>query len=131
MWFIYSINAGFAGNAPEASKLKSRGGAKKTPAKKVSLGYSNILPVKENEIPLFDWMLSLKVMVAESDEDEEVLALKNQLAAYNLDSSPDQSGMLSFLLITLILCNLSFLLQNPGILGDGLVSLQPWKLKNY
>lgn len=33
--------------------------------------------------------------MVESDEDDEILALKDRLAAYNLDSSPDQSGMLS------------------------------------
>ncbi|KAG1361975.1 putative DNA topoisomerase 2 [Cocos nucifera] len=46
----------FAGDAPEASKLKARGGAKKA--------------------------LGKEVMVVESDEDEEVLALKDRLAAY-------------------------------------------------
>ncbi|XP_038982287.1 DNA topoisomerase 2 [Phoenix dactylifera] len=64
---ISNVTSTDAGNAPEPSKLKARGGAKKAPAK--------------------------KVMVVESDEDEEVLALKDRLAAYNLDSSPDQSAM--------------------------------------
>lgn len=30
--------------------------------------------------------------VEESDEDEEILSLKDRLAAYNLDSSPDNGG---------------------------------------
>lgn len=47
----------FAGNAPETSKQEARGGTKKAPSKKVSLGYSNILQVTENWIPLFDLML--------------------------------------------------------------------------
>ncbi|KAL5543375.1 hypothetical protein UlMin_007159 [Ulmus minor] len=33
-----------------------------------------------------------KVVVEEEDEDDEVLALKDRLAAYNLDSSPDKSA---------------------------------------
>lgn len=54
------------GNAPEVGKPKPRGGRKKDAAKKTA--------------------------VVESDDDD-VLELKDRLAAYNLDSSPDQTSM--------------------------------------
>ncbi|XP_038974184.1 DNA topoisomerase 2-like [Phoenix dactylifera] len=63
---VSDVTSTDTGNAPEASKPKPRGRTKKAPAKKAA--------------------------VVESDEDEEVLALKDRLAAYNLDSSPDQSA---------------------------------------
>ena len=45
-----------------------------------------------------------QVVVEEEDEDDEVLALKDRLAAYNLDSSPDKSaGMLIIFLLSNIL----------------------------
>ncbi|ONK71489.1 uncharacterized protein A4U43_C04F9180 [Asparagus officinalis] len=55
-----------AGNVTEVAKPKPRGGQKKAPAKKAT--------------------------VVDSDDDE-VLELKDRLAAYNLDSSPDQTSM--------------------------------------
>lgn len=61
------VTSADAGNAPEAFKPEPRGHTKKAPAKKVT--------------------------VVESDEDEEVLSLKDRLASYNLDSSPYQSAM--------------------------------------
>ncbi|XP_074575291.1 DNA topoisomerase 2-like [Curcuma longa] len=53
--------------ATDAGQKKSRGGSKRAPAKKQT--------------------------VEESDEEEEILALKDRLAAYNLDSSPDHGAM--------------------------------------
>nr|GMC86459.1 DNA topoisomerase 2-like [Ipomoea batatas] len=59
---------------PEVVKPKGRGGAKKAPAKK-----------GKSSLDLID----------EEDDDDEVLELKDRLAAYNLDSSPDHSEAMS------------------------------------
>ncbi|OVA09460.1 DNA topoisomerase II [Macleaya cordata] len=58
------------GNITEAVKPKGRGGPRKAPAK------------KQEKLTLVD----------SDEEDDEILELKERLAAYNLDSSPDQSA---------------------------------------
>nr|POE91802.1 dna topoisomerase 2 [Quercus suber] len=57
--------------APEVAKPKGRAGSRKVPAK----------PKKQT-----------LVLNDDDDDDDEVLELKERLAAYNLDSSPDQSA---------------------------------------
>lgn len=47
---------------------------------------------------MFSFFLSTQVVVEDDDDDDdEVLALKDRLAAYNLDSSPDKSSGSNFL----------------------------------
>ncbi|WOK99049.1 DNA topoisomerase 2-like [Canna indica] len=58
---------GSTSTVSDAGQKKPRGGSKRAPAKKQT--------------------------VEESDEDEDILALKDRLAAYNLDSSPDNAAM--------------------------------------
>ncbi|KAM3733934.1 hypothetical protein ACB098_11G175300 [Castanea mollissima] len=58
--------------APEVAKPKGRAGSRKAPAK----------PKKQTLVLNDD----------DDDEDDDVLELKERLAAYNLDSSPDQSA---------------------------------------
>ncbi|WOK99050.1 DNA topoisomerase 2-like [Canna indica] len=61
-----SIDA-LSSTATDARQKKPKGGTKRAPAKKQT--------------------------VEESDEDEDIIALKDRLAAYNLDSSPDHTAM--------------------------------------
>ncbi|CAL5330796.1 unnamed protein product [Camellia sinensis] len=62
------------GNVPEVVKPKGRAGPKKAPARKEKASVS----LKDED----------------EDEDDEVLELKERLAAYNLESSPDHSEAL-------------------------------------
>ncbi|KAL4611319.1 hypothetical protein ACB092_08G115000 [Castanea dentata] len=65
--------------APEAAKPKGRAGSRKAPAKP-----------KNQTLVLND---------DDDDEDDDVLELKERLAAYNLDSSPDQSAGKCYIII--------------------------------
>ncbi|NP_001313088.1 DNA topoisomerase 2-like [Nicotiana tabacum] len=67
---VSCFNSGNRSNVTEVVKPKARGGSKKAPAK------AKPIAVEDEE----------------EEEDDEVLALKDRLAAYNLNSSPDHSA---------------------------------------
>lgn len=95
-------------------KPKPRGGKKKAPAKKVHSSLNFILlPFKfiyklsnlHTEFIQFNFQTTM----VDSDDDDEVLELKDRLAAYNLDSSPDKTcKLINFLLHVFFIIFLRF-----------------------
>ena len=96
-------------NAPEAVKPKGRAGSRKAPAKVCFTSYVLFFLAKEFSRTHVDITFSFQpkkqtlVLNDDDDDDEEeeedVLELKERLAAYNLDSSPDQSAGKCYIVI--------------------------------
>lgn len=83
--------------APKVVKPRGRGPSKKAPAKVCSIPIIHSAHVKDvsvtSAVITFPYQQEKPTLVLnDDDEDDEVLELKERLAAYNLDSSPDQSA---------------------------------------
>ena len=85
--------------APEAAKPKGRAGSRKAPAKVCFSPYVLFFLVKDFSRTHVDITFSfqpkkqtLVLNDDDDDDDDDVLELKERLAAYDLDSSPDQSA---------------------------------------
>ena len=85
--------------APEAAKPKGRAGSRKAPAKVCFCSHVLFFLVKDFSRSRVDITFSfqpkkqtLVLNDDDDDDDDDVLELKERLAAYNLDSSPDQSA---------------------------------------
>lgn len=109
--------------APEVVKPKSRAGSKKPPAKvcpapKYYLPFYSRKDLSKSDAAFpfaFQQERPALVLNDEDDSDDEVLELKERLAAYNLDSSPDQSaGKLQDHMV--LLCMVWFIPQLAPIL---------------
>ena len=95
--------------APEAAKPKGRAGSRKAPAKVCFCFCSYVLFFvgKDFSRTLVDITFSFQpkkqTLVLNDDDDnnddDNVLELKEQLAAYNLNSSPDQSAGKCYIII--------------------------------
>lgn len=97
----------FLDNAPEVAKPKGRAGPKKAPTRKVSnyrlfynrgVSLRDFIPICSSAASNFlscyySTARQVKSLLRDEDDDDddEVLELKDRLAAYNLESSPDQS----------------------------------------
>ena len=89
---------------PEAAKPKGRAGSTKAPAKVCFCFCSYVLFFvgKDFSRTLVDITFSFqpkKQTLVLNDDDDNVLELKEQLAAYNLNSSPDQSAGKCYIII--------------------------------
>ena len=92
--------------APEATKPKGRAGSRKAPAKVCFCFCSYVLFFvgKNFSRTLVDITFSFQpkkqtLVLNDDDDDDDVLELKERLAAYNLDSSPDQSAGKCYMII--------------------------------
>ena len=93
--------------ALEAAKPKGRAGSRKAPAKVCFCPYVLFFLVKDFSRTLVDITFSFQpkkqTLVLNDDDDnnddDNVLELKEQLAAYNLNSSPDQSAGKCYIII--------------------------------
>ena len=94
--------------APEAAKPKGRAGSRKAPAKVCFCFcyYVLFFLVKDFSRTHVDITFSFQpkkqTLVLNDDDDnddDDVLELKERLAAYNLDSSPDQSAGTCYIII--------------------------------
>jgi DNA topoisomerase-2 len=83
--------------APKVVKPRGRGPSKKAPAKVCSTPIIHSAHVEDVSVTYavitFPYQQEKPTLVLnDDDEDDEVLELKERLAAYNLESSPDQSA---------------------------------------
>ena len=92
--------------APEAAKPKGRAGSRKAPAKVCFCYYVLFFLVMDFSRTQVDITFSFQPRKQTSvlnddddDDDDDVLELKERLAAYNLDSSPDQSAGKCYIII--------------------------------
>ena len=89
--------------APEAAKPKGRAGSRKAPAKVCFCYYVLFFLVMDFSRTQVDITCSFQprkqTSVLNDDDDDDVLELKERLAAYNLDSSPDQSAGKCYIII--------------------------------
>ena len=90
--------------APEAAKPKGRAGSRKAPAKVCFCSYVLFFLVKDFSRTHVDITFSFQpkkqtLVMNDDDDDDDVLELKERLAAYNLDSSPDQSAGKCYIII--------------------------------
>ena len=90
--------------APEAIKPKGRSGSRKAPAKVCFCSYVLFFLVKDfsrTHVDItFSFQLKKQTLVLnDDDDDDDVLGLKERLAAYNLDSSLDQSAGKCYIII--------------------------------
>ena len=90
--------------APEAAKPKGRAGSRKAPAKVCFCYYVLFFLVMDFSRTHVDITFSFQpkkqtLVMNDDDDDDDVLELKERLAAYNLDSSPDQSAGKCYIII--------------------------------
>ena len=90
--------------APEAVKPKGRAGSRKAPAKVCFCYYVLFFLVMDFSRTHVDITFSFQpkkqtLVLNDDDDDDDVLELKERLAAYNLDSSPDQSAGKCYIII--------------------------------
>ena len=93
--------------APEAAKPKGRAGSRKAPAKACFCFCSYVLFFLEKNFSrthvdiTFSFQPKEQTLVLNDDDDDDdnVLELKERLAAYNLDSSPNQSASKCYIII--------------------------------
>ena len=92
--------------APEAAKPKGRAGSRKGPAKACFCFCSYVLFFlgKDFYRTHVDITFSFQpkkqsLVLNDDDNDDDVLELKERLAAYNLDSSPNQSASKCYIII--------------------------------
>ena len=92
--------------APEAAKPKGRAGSRKAPAKACFCFCSYVLFFlgKDFYRTHVDITFSFQpkkwtLVLNDDDDDNDVLELKERLAAYNLDSSPNQSASKCYIII--------------------------------
>ena len=92
--------------APEAAKPKGRAGSRKALAKVCFCSYVLFFLVKDFSRTHVDITFSfqpkkqtLVLNDDDDDDDDDVLELKERLAAYDLDSSPDQSAGKCYIII--------------------------------
>ena len=90
--------------APEAAKPKGRAGSRKAPAKVCCCYYVLFFLVMDFSRTHVDITFSFQpkkqtLVLNDEDDDDDVLELKERLAAYNLDSSPDQSAGKCYIII--------------------------------
>ena len=92
--------------APEAAKPKGRAGSRKAPAKVCFCFCSYVLffvgkDFSRTHVDItFSFQPKKQTLVMnDDDDDDDVLELKERLAAYNLDSSPDQSAGKCYIII--------------------------------
>lgn len=95
----YSLNA--VANAPKDTKPKATAAAKKGPAKKkVCLLFKPskwvTIYCRSLRISIQCFWLQFQANVVDTDEEDEVRELKERLAAYNLDSSPEHNCNYSY-----------------------------------
>ncbi len=96
--------------APQAAKPKGRAGSRKAPAKVCSFPIFHSYLVKDlprtHVVITCSFQKEKATLVLTDDDDDDMLKLKERLAAYNLDSSPEQSAgkfyMLIFVLFRII-----------------------------
>ena len=94
--------------APEAAKAKGRAGSRKAPAKVCFCSHVLFFLVMDfcrTRVDItFSFQPKKQTLVLnddddDDDDDDDVLELKERLAAYNLDSSPDQSAGKCYIII--------------------------------
>ena len=94
--------------APEAAKPKGRAGSRKAPAKVCFCFCSYVLfflvkDFSRTHVDItFSFQPKKQTLVLNDDDDDDnddVLKLKERLAAYNVDSSPDQSAGKCYILL--------------------------------
>ena len=92
--------------APEAAKPKGRAGSRKAPAKVCFCSYVLFFLVKDFSRTHVDITFSfqpkkqtLVLNDDDDDDDDDVLELKERLAAFDLDSSPEQSAGKCYIII--------------------------------
>ena len=116
-FYVYNLYQFFFGlhlldlpeKAPEAAKPKGRAGSRKAPAKACFCfcfcSYVLFFLEKNFSRTHVDITFSFQpkeqtlVLNDDDDDDDNVLELKERLAAYNLDSSPDQSAGKCYIII--------------------------------
>ena len=95
--------------APEAAKAKGRAGSRKAPAKVCFCFCYYVLfflvkAFSRTHVDItFSFQPKKQTLVLndddDDDDDDDVLELKERLAAYNVDSSPDQSAGKCYIII--------------------------------